>query len=40
MFKAILALGTIGIALATPGPILAGIWAIGVVAEQNECIRR
>lgn len=42
MFKTILALSTIGIALANPGPVLliAGIWAIGTVAEQNERRRR
>lgn len=38
MVKAILALGAIGIALTNPGPVLliAGLWAIGTEAEQNE----
>lgn len=37
MFKAILALSAIGIALANPGPVLliAGLWAIGTEAERN-----
>ena len=42
MFKAILALSAFGIALANPGPVLliAGICAIGTVAEENGRRRR
>ena len=42
MFKAILALSAFGIALANPGPVLliAGICAIGTLAEKNERRRR
>ncbi len=42
MFKVVFAVSAIGIAIANPVPVLliAGLWAIGTVAERNGRRRR